>query len=191
MEDFLEFTVSPGLIDLFEKQAEQKIASEGWAKQGRNVALKAANFVHCWITEEAFKQILIQNKAWFRYRGMYFGDARGAGADFTVRIEGKEVTLGLRSIAPDSLLKYKTVPYPDDRFQKEQEKIADSHIVCQEVDGVVQFFGLIEKQELMLELEKSQRLYSARNQEYFRVVPLDKFTMNSLRELLEKLEKVY
>ena len=191
MGEILEFTVNPNLIDLFEKQAEQKILSEGWAKQGRNVDLKADNFVHCWITEEAFKQILIQNRAWFRYRGMYFGDASGAGADFTVRIDGKEVTIGLRSIAPDSLLKYKTVAYPDDRFQHEQDKIADYHIVCQELDGLTRFFGTISKSDLLVALEKSQRLYSARNQEHFRVVPLENFSLDTLHELLQKVEKVY
>ncbi len=191
MGEILEFTVNPNLIDLFEKQAEQKILSEGWAKQGRNVDLKADNFVHCWITEEAFKQILIQNRAWFRYRGMYFGDASGAGADFTVRIDGKEVTIGLRSIAPDSLLKYKTVAYPDDRFQHEQDKIADYHIVCQELDGLTRFFGTISKPDLLVALEKSQRLYSARNQEHFRVVPLENFSLDTLHELLQKVEKVY
>ena len=189
MDDFLEYTVPASLIALFGEQATQKIAAEGWARQGRNAELKRDNFVHCWITEEAFKQILISLQVWFRYRGLYFGDAQGAGADFTVRVDGHEVTIGLRSINPDSLLKYRTVAYPDDRFQEEQDKIADFHVVCQELAGVTRFYGMIAKEELLSELAVSRRLYSARNKEYFRVVPLEKFQLDLLKEMLGRMEK--
>src|SRR3990167_1069670 len=100
MDNFLEYQVAQEMIGFFRKQAEQKIASEGWGKQGRNVEVKIDNFVHCWTTEEAFKQLLIQKGIWFRHRGLYFGDAQGAGADFIVRINSKETSIGLRSIAP-------------------------------------------------------------------------------------------
>lgn len=175
-------------IAFFQQQAEQKIQTEGWAKQGRNAQVKKDNFVHCWITEEAFKQLLIKNGKWFRNRGLYFGDAAGAGADFVVKIDGKEASIGLRSIAPDSLNKWKTVAYPDDRFQHEPEKIADYHIVCQRQGNVTSFFGMISKEELLIELERSKRLYSPKNQEYFRVVPLEKFRMELLHEMLEEME---
>ncbi|MBI2669493.1 hypothetical protein HYX14_06650 [Candidatus Woesearchaeota archaeon] len=186
----LDYTVPPELIDIFRQQATQKIEAEGWGKQGRNVAVKIDNFVHCWTTEEAFKQILMKHKVWFRHRGLYFGDASGAGADFTVRMEGKEVSVGLRSVAPESLNKWKTVAYPDDRFRLEKEKIADYHLVCNHAEGLARFFGIISKAELLKELEVSRRLYSPRNQEHFRVIPLEKFSFEEMMWLLETMEKV-
>ncbi len=175
-------------IHFFRQQAEQKIKTEGWVKQGRNGEQKKENFVRAWITEEAFKQLLIKEGKWFRNRGLYFGDASGAGADFVVKIDGKEVSLGLRSISSDSVHKWKTVAYPDDRFQHEKEKIAEYHVVCCETEGNVSFLGIISKEELLIELEKSARKYSPKNQEYFRVVPLEKFRMELLGEILERIE---
>lgn len=186
----LEHRIPSPLIDIFRQQAEQKISAEGWDQQGRNIQTKIDNFVHCWITEEAFKQILIQHKVWFRYRGLYFGDAQGAGADFILKIDGKEVSVGLRSVAPESLTKWKTVAYPDDRFRTEQDKIADYHIVCNHDNGLTKFFGAITKSNLLSALENSKQLYSARNQERFRVIPLEQFTLNQLQELIEKAEKI-
>ncbi|HIH11426.1 TPA: hypothetical protein HA241_04510 [Candidatus Woesearchaeota archaeon] len=185
----LTYQVPSSIITFFRQQAEQKIATEGWGKQGRNVATKIDNFVHCWITEEAFKQILIQQRVWFRHRGLYFGDAQGAGADFIVRIDGKEVTVGLRSIAPESIEKWKTVAYPDDRFRTEQEKIADFHIVCNHADGSTRFFGVISKANLLLELEQSRVLYSPKNQEKFRIIPLGSFREDTLLSLLASMER--
>lgn len=187
---FLEFTISQEMIQFFRQQAEQKIKGEGWGKQGRNVEVKIDNFVHCWTTEEAFKQLLITRNIWFRHRGLYFGDAQGAGADFTIRVEGKEVTIGLRSVAPESLHKWKTVAYPNDRFETEQDKIADYHIVCNHENGKSRFFGLISKEELLNALQEAKVLYSKRNQEKFRVVPLEKFRFEDLMELLAKAERV-
>ncbi len=214
--NYLEHTIPLSLLAFFSQQATQKIQAEGWAKQGRNVEVKVQNFVNCWATEEAFKQLLMQKKAWFRYRGLYFGDAAGAGADFTVRIDGTEVTLGLRSIAPASLTKWKTVAYPDDRFQQEQDNdrksvvsgaketklshagekdapsyassraggIADYHIVCNREQGHTKFFGVISKEKMLQVLRLSQRLYSRKNQECFRVIPLDYFSYENLLALL-------
>jgi len=184
----LEHTVPPDLIQVFQSQARQKMQAEKW--HGRNTQVKLNNFVHCWITEEAFKQILIQHNIWFRYRGLYFGDAQGAGADFIVKINGIETSIGLRSIAPESIEKWKTVAYPDDRFRLEKEKIADYHIVCNHKDGHTKFFGCISKEDLLAALDKSERKYSKTNQEYFRIIPLEQFTLNALRELLEKMERV-
>ena len=186
---FFEFTVSSAMMQFFRQQAEQKIQVEGWGKQGRHVLVKVDNFVHCWITEEAFKQLLIDRGIWFRHRGLYFGDAQGAGADFTLRVDGKEVTIGLRSVAPDSLYKWRTVAYPNDRFETEQEKIADYHVVCNHDNGISRFFGIIAKRELLKALKEAKVLYSKRNQERFRVVPLAKFEFEKLRELLEMVEK--
>ena len=188
--NFLQYQVPIHLIEIFRQQATQKIAAEGWAKQNRNVGIKIDNFVHCWTTEEAFKQILIQHKIWFRYRGLYFGDAQGAGADFIIKINGQEVSVGLRSVAPESLTKWKTVAYPDDRFRNEKDKIADFHIVCNHDNGLSKFFGLISKENLFRELGQSERKYSAKNQEYFRLIPLEKFEFQSLQKLLDAAEKV-
>ncbi len=190
IQEFLEFTISPEMMQFFREQAEQKIQVEGWGKQGRNVAVKIDNFVHCWTTEEAFKQLLIARGIWFRHRGLYFGDAQGAGADFTLRVDGREVTIGLRSVAPDSLYKWKTVAYPNDRFETEQEKIADYHVVCNHENGISRFFGIISKRELLKALQEAKVLYSKMNQERFRVVSLDKFEFHKLKGLLEKVERV-
>ena len=187
---YLEHQVPEPLLIFFREQATQKINAEGWAKQGRNVAVKIDNFVHCWTTEEAFKQILIKEKKWFRNRGLYFGDSSGAGADFTVKIDGKEVSVGLRSVAPDSLYKWKSVAYPDDRFRDEKDKIADYHIVCNHDNGLSRFFGIISKEEMLQALENSPRLYSKNNQEYFRIIKLEQFSFSLLNELIGKMEVV-
>lgn len=189
-KNYLEYTLSDSLIQNFVQQAKQKIATEGWAKQGRNVDVKIRNFVNCWITEEGFKQILIQKAKWFRYRGLYFGDAEGAGADFTVKLQGKQTTLGIRSISPESLNKWKTVAYPDDRFRNEKDKIADYHAVCSQDKGQVRIYGIISKENLLRELEISKRMYSPKNQEHFRVVPLEKFEFSKLQEFLGSLDGV-
>ncbi len=187
---YLEYTVPETMRMLFVEQARQKIQAEGWAKQQRNTQVKIDNFVHCWITEEAFKQILIQHKIWFRYRGLYFGDAKGAGADFIVKINNTQTSIGLRSIAPESLTRWKTVAYPDDRFQTEQDKIADYHIVCNHTNGHTKFFGAITKDALLHALANSPRKYSPKNQEYFRIIPLEYFTFKALTDLLDSMEKV-
>ncbi len=181
-------TIPTETIHFFRQQAEQKIQTEGWAKQGRNAELKKENFIRAWITEEAFKQLLIKWGKWFRNRGLYFGDASGAGADFVVKIEGKEVSLGLRSISDDSRTKWKTVAYPDDRFQHEKEKIGDYHIACFEKEGKVSFLGIISKEELLIGLENSDRKYSRQNQEYFRVIPLEKFRDDVLVEMVSTFD---
>ncbi len=188
--NFLEYQVPEEMIGFFRKQAEQKIASEGWGKQGRNVAVKIDNFVHCWTTEEAFKQLLIKEGIWFRHRGLYFGDAQGAGADFTVRIDGQEKSIGLRSVAPESLNVWKTVAYPDDRFRSEQEKMADYHLVCNHDNGYSRFFGIISKEKMIAKLELSKRLYSKKNQEFFRVLGLEEFKFMELVKLMDNMERV-
>lgn len=190
LENYLEYRVPQQMLDVFRKQAEQKIDSEGWAKQGRNVEVKIDNFVHCWVTEEAFKQLLIQRKKWFRHRGLYFGDSSGAGADFTVKVNGKEVSVGLRSVAPESLYKWKTVAYPDDRFQNEKEKMAEYHIVCNHDNGSTRFFGIISKEKLLKALQFSKKMYSKKNQEYFRIVGLEKFEFLEMINLMDKMEIV-
>lgn len=186
---YLECQVPEEMISLFRRQAEQKIQTEGWAKQGRHVEVKVNNFVRCWITEEAFKQLLIKENIWFRYRGLYFGDASGAGADFTVRINGQETAIGLRSINRDSLQKWKSVAYPDDRFQHEQDKIADYHLVCHQQEGKVKLYGAISKTELLQKLKESPRLYSPQNQEHFRIIPLECFRFAELTDLVKKMRR--
>jgi len=189
MNEYLEYQVPAEMLEFFRKQAEQKITAEGWGKQGRNVMVKVDNFVHCWTTEEAFKQLLMQRGIWFRNRGLYFGDSAGAGADFVVRIKGNEVSLGLRSVAPESLNKWKQVAYPDDRIRL-NEKIADHHIVCNHEQGYSRFFGVISRENLLEAVRDGRRLYSKNNQEYFRVIPLEKFSFSELISLIEKMERV-
>jgi len=184
----MEVSLSLEEISFFQKKAQEKIAAEGWS--GRNQEVKINNFSQCWLTEEAFKKILIKNKVWFRHRGLYVGDAEGAGKDFILRRDGKEIGLGLRSINHDSLEKWKTVAYPEDRFLQEPEKIADYVVVCHLEKDLVKFLGLISKEEMLRELQNSPRLYSPRNQEHFRVIKLEKFSLVQLEEFLHGLEKI-
>lgn len=175
-------------IEFFRKKAEEKIYTERWV--GRRRDIKINNFVNCWITEEAFKQILMQRKIWFRHRGLYVGDAKGAVNDFEVRIGGEIKAIGIRSLTEDSMKKWRTVAYPDDRFRDEKDKIADFTVVCYNDGGRVSFLGEMEKRRLLEELGNSRRLYSRNNQEYFRIVGLGKFSFEKLRGLLERMEGV-
>ncbi len=186
----LEYTLPASLLALFQSQAEQKIQAEGWGKDGRPVEIKVHNFVQCWATEEAFKQILMQKKIKFRYRGLYFGDAAGAGADFTVSIAGKEVSLGIRSLTADSFHKWKSVAYPEDRFQHQQESIAAYHVACTLEHHTVGFIGIISKAGLLQALQESEIKYSPKNQEQFRVIPLEKFCLQELYALLSKMDTI-
>ncbi len=174
--------------DFFRKKAEEKIRSEKW--EGRNIPLKINNFVNCWVTEEAFKKVLMERNIWFRHRGMYVGDAEGSTDDFQVKLDGQVIGVGLRSINEDSLKKWKSVAYPDDRFRLEKEKIGDYTIACYYEEGDVQFLGIISKKELLDGLEKAERRYSPRNQEHFRTVSLEKFRYGELLKFLGGLEKV-
>ena len=184
----ITFTVAPSTISFFQQQAQQKIAAEKWGKDGRPTEIKIKNFVQAWITEEAFKQILIQRGKWFNNRALYFGDAKGAGPDFMVKINGEIKTLGIRSINDRSYREFKTVAYPNDRFEQEQDKIAEYHVACHAQNGTVSFLGLISKAELLQELAKAERKYSRQNQEYFRTVPLHNFSIEQLTALLQKIE---
>ena len=184
----ITFTVAPSTISFFQQQAQQKIAAEKWGKDGRPVEIKIKNFVQAWITEEAFKQILIQYGKWFNNRALYFGDAAGAGPDFVIKLNGELKNLGLRSIDHRSYQEFKSVAYPNDRFEQEQDKIADYHVACYAQNGTVSFLGLISKKELLAELSKAERKYSKANQEYFRTVPLQLFRSEALFDMLQKLE---
>ena len=187
---FIEKSVSQERISMITEDVTRKIKSEGWEKQGRNVDVKIKNFIHCWITEHAFKDILIDKGIWFRNRGQYIGDSQGAGADFIVKIDGKEISVGLRSVAEQSLIKWKSVAYPDDRFQMEKDKIGDYHVVCHNKDGVVRFYGIIYKERLLECMTNAAKKYSPMNQEYFRTIPLEEFSFGNLSILLDKMEKV-
>jgi hypothetical protein len=94
----------------------------------------------------------------------------------------------LRSISSDSLNKWKSVAYPEDRFMHEKEKIADYHVVCFQEKGKVRLYGAISKEELMKELGKARSLYSKNNQEHFRTVSLERFALQNLLELIGKME---
>ena len=190
LNSFLEKSVPKEQINFFSNQSVKKIDSEGWSRTGRNTEVKIKNFVDCWVTEEAFKQLLIEKNVWFRHRGLYFGDSEGAGPDFTVKIKGKEKTLGIRSVGLESLTSWRSVAYPEDRFQNEPDKIAHFHIVCNNSNGKVKFYGLINKDNLMQELSYSSRVYSKKNQEFFRRIPLHKFEFTDLVCLIEELDKV-
>src|SRR3989344_539636 len=135
--------ISTEEIEFFTKKAAEKINAEGW--EGRSTEQKTENFVNCWVTEEAFKKLLMKNKAFFRHRGLYVGDAAGAGVDFEVKENDRWITIGVRSINDDSLNRWKSVAYPEDRFLTEQHKIPDYVVACHNDNGCVTFLGIIEK----------------------------------------------
>jgi len=175
-------------IEYFKKKSAEKIQAENW--EGRNKEVKINNFVNCWVTEEAFKKILINKKVFFRNRGLYIGDSQGAGNDFILKKDNQEVSIGIRSTTERALERFREIAYPDDRFRKEHEHIADHIVACTHENGVVKFYGVISKQILMESLEKSRRIYSKQNQEYFRVVSIEKFSLEGMDELLENCDKV-
>lgn len=187
-KDSWEIKIPAEDIIFFKKKAEEKIETERWV--GRRKEIKINNFVSCWITEEAFKKVLMQRKIWFRHRGLYIGDAKGAVNDFEVKIGGEVKSIGIRSLTEDSFKKWKTVAYPDDRFREEKDKIADFVVACYVEKNIVKFLGMLGKERLLEELSNSRRLYSKLNQEYFRVVELRKFSFSRLRDWLERMERV-
>ena len=182
--------VTPEEIAFFTQKAEEKIAAEGW--HGRNKEQKKQNFVSCWLTEEAFKKLLIAHHAFFRHRALYVGDAAGAGLDFEIKRGDTWVSVGIRSIGPESAFKWKSVAYPEDRFLQEPEKIPDYVVACTVEGTAVTFFGIIDKGTLLAELARSERRRSRTNQEYFRTVPLGMFSgeklVSFLRETAEQRE---
>ena len=169
-------------------QAEFKIDSEGW--QGRNTEVKKENFFNCYVSEHAFSKILGAKRIKFQHRGSYIGPASGAGVDFTCWRDGREVTFGIRNINKDSIHKWKSVAYPDDRFRDEPDKIADYIVVCHHDKGEVEFFGMVERARFMELLGESNVLRSRLNQEKFRTVPLEEFSLSVMNDLLEILDKI-
>jgi hypothetical protein len=181
-------TIPPGDLTFYRQQAVFKIKSEGW--NGRNKEQKEHNFYNCWVTEDAFKRILTQHNVEFNNRAVYFGKPDAAGMDFTCWKNGKEVTIGIRSINKDSAYKWKSVAYPNDRFCDEPEKIADYIVACHHEDGNVTFFGCVGKEKFMELLGKSRILHSRMNQEKFRTVPLEEFSLLEMSGVLEGLDRV-
>ena len=184
MTDLIEQLIPADDVAFFQRKAAEKIHAEGW--KGRNIEQKIENFVNCWVTEEAFKLLLIAHKAFFRHRALYVGDAAGAGVDFEVFVGGKWVGVGIRSITSDSRYRWKSVAYPEDRFLYEKERIPDFVVVCHNNNGLVQFLGMIDKATLVAELEKGERRRSAKNQEWFRKVELGRFSWEELHLFLQK-----
>ena len=186
----IEIRIPDDEIRFFEKKAAEKVDSEGWAKDGRNAEVKTRNFVNCWVTEEAFKKLLMSRGVWLRNRGLYVGDASGAGVDFVVKLYGVEKSIGIRSTTEEAIGRYKEIAYPEDRFKYEKEKIADYIVACTNTDGLVRIYGIMEKHAFIDLLEKSSVKFSKNNQEHFRVVSILFFSVDALNSLMEQLEKV-
>jgi len=62
--------------------------------------------------------------------------------------------------------------------------------VCNHDNGKTRFFGIISKEKLLQDLEQSRILYSSKNQEKFRVVPLERFAFEELLQLMAKMERI-
>jgi len=178
-------TLSLQEIEFLTLKAKEKVEMESW---GARTEQKIQNFANSFITEEAFKKLLAQNKIWCRYRGLYVGDAEGAGVDFTVKQNNQETSIGLRSIDKESLEKWKSVAYPNDRFETEKEKIADYIVVCYRENNYITFIGWIKKNEFLSQLNNSQIKLSFKNREKFRTVSLENFNPN-INTLIQTFEQ--
>ncbi|HEY8346477.1 MAG TPA: hypothetical protein VIL07_04285 [Symbiobacteriaceae bacterium] len=192
MRPYIEVEVSERMYRLFEKDARTKVLTEGWLDRQ---PVKTANFSRSWLAEEGFQKVLQEKRVRFQYRGEYVGDRDSAGPEFMLwRPDGTLVTLDVRSRREADLQKWQEVPYPDDRFRKEQHLIADYTVACGVIDspGVkkIRYYGAISKEQLLKELRRSRVLVSPQQGELFRVVSLDCFSLPLLEKLLSEVQQV-
>ncbi|MDI6905721.1 MAG: hypothetical protein QMD13_09630 [Candidatus Bathyarchaeia archaeon] len=86
------------------------------------------------------------------------------------------------------------VPYPNDRFRLEREKIHDYVIISSVsfIEGkgaVVRFYGALHRDDLIKILQTIQPHLSPAQQEYFRPVPLKHFSYDLMLDLLRKADR--
>lgn len=193
LDRYLEASVSQQAIEVFNEKAKKKIAHEKWT--GRDVDLKAFNFMQCWTSEKAWGGILDDRGIKNEWAGMYVGDAQHAPPNYKLWIKGNQTTLGIRSRTLGDLVRWEEVPYPDDRFRLEREKI-HNYIIVASVDfietkgALVRFYGACTSVDLIKALETIERHLSSAQQEYFRPVPLERFKYDLMVEVLDKADRV-
>ena len=195
LDNYLEESVDEKTIESLREKAAKKIEQEKWGDKGRNVPLKGFNFLQCWVSEIAFGKILDSQKIRNSWAGTYVGDAEHAPPNYTIWIKGVETKLGVRSRLLKDLARWLEVPYPDDRFRLEKEKIHD-YIIASSVSflngkgAVVRFYGACERTNLLKILETIQRIPSKGQQEYFRPVPLKHFSFDLMLKLFKEADKI-
>ncbi len=124
--------LSIDLVRCMIKLAEKKIRHEGW--EGRNINVKVFNFLQSWVSEEAFKDLLGENKVKYQHRGYYVGPVESATAsDFVIWRNQRATTIGIRNRFLCQLEKYRELPYPNDRLIDEPEKISE-YIILSSID---------------------------------------------------------
>lgn len=193
MYKFVEVIVPKSIYDAFIILANQKILHERW--EGRNRAQKITNFVMCWISEFAFKEILGSQQIKYAYSGLYVGPVElSSKSDFIVWDKNQQISLGIRSRTHEQLLKYEEVSYPDDRLKLEKEIINDFIFICSieplvNKDIIVRFFGVIAKNDFLQKYEFAQKMFSPVNQENFRLISLKSFSYDNMQDLFKKLNR--
>jgi hypothetical protein len=188
----LEECIDEQTIEFFREKARKKIEDEKWV--GRDAALKEKNFLQCWISERAWGKILDKRNIRNEWAGTYVGDAEHAPPNYKIWINKVETTLGIRSRTLKDLARWLEVPYPDDRFRLEREKIHD-YIIISSVSfidrkgAIVRFYGALHRDDLIKILQTIQRHLSPAQQEYFRPVPLKHFNYDLMLDLLSKADR--
>lgn len=192
LDKYLEEYMDEQTIESFREKARKKIEQEKWV--GRNAELKEKNFLQCWTSEKAWGKILDKDNIRNAWAGTYVGDVKHAPPNYKIWINKVETTLGIRSRTLRDLARWLEVPYPNDRFRLESEKIHD-YVIISSVDFIegkgatVRFYGALHKDDLIKILQTIQPHLSRAQQEYFRPVPLENFSYDLMLDLLKKADR--
>lgn len=190
----IDVTVDQRVVDTFRLLAERKVSHEVW--MGRHTDRKSENFLMCWLSEFAWQQILGDKKIKYAYWGLFVGPVElSHKEDFVLWFDNKKITVGIRSRTSEQLLKYKEVPYPDDRLKLQKEIVADYVIISgidfSKVPVIVSFYGAMAKDNFLRAYDDAKKKFSPSNQENFRLVPLSAFTYDLMQEILTKSDRTY
>jgi len=191
LDKYLEEHIDEQTITSFREKARKKIEQEKWV--GRNAELKEKNFLQCWTSEKAWGKILDKDNIRNAWAGTYVGDVKHAPPNYKIWINKVETTLGIRSRTLRDLSHWLEVPYPNDRFRLESEKIHD-YIIISSVNFIegkgatVRFYGALHREDLIKILQTIQPHLSPAQQEYFRPVPLKNFSYDLMLDLLKKAD---
>jgi hypothetical protein len=189
----LDIEVPKMLVEAFTFLAKQKIKHEGWS--GRNTDRKAKNFVMCWISEYAWKEILGSEAIKYIHEGIYVGPVENSPkSDFIVWENNNKKSIGIRSRSYDQLSRYQEVSYPDDRLKVEKEIISDYIVICSIKNNIsggvlVQFFGAIKRKDFLEKYENTEKKFSPINQENFRLLPLKEFSYELMNEKISAFDR--
>ncbi|MBA7635914.1 hypothetical protein ES703_43524 [subsurface metagenome] len=191
LDHYIEVFIPMETVNSFKTLSIEKIRQENW--EGRNEKAKANNFLLAWCSEYAWKTLMEERDLLFEWANTYIGTVENAPLDFIVRINSLKKTIGIRSRNCNDLVEWKQVPYPDDRVRTEQERIEDFTIVAclifKENGVFVRFYGAIQKERFVPILERTERILSHLQQEYFRPVDLYYFSFELMECLLTDIDQ--